>query len=56
MLCALQEVRRDGFMSTTTEHFKVYWYGEGSSHRGVGFAVPKKYAHLVKDARPVPNC
>ena len=35
ILCALQEVRRDGFMSTTTEHFKVYWYCEGAGHRGV---------------------
>ena len=55
MLCALQEIRRDGFMSTTTKHFKIYWYGECSGHRGVGFAVHKKFVHLVKAARSVPD-
>ena len=55
MICALQETRRDGFMSTTTEHYKIFWYGECSGHRGVGFAVHKKFVHLVKAARPVPN-
>ena len=36
-------------------HYKIYWYGECSSHRGVGFAVHKKFVHLVKSTRPVPN-
>ena len=27
-LCALQETRRDGFMSASTENFKIFWYGE----------------------------
>ena len=44
-LCALQEVRRDGFMSTLTENYKIYWFGEGSGHRGVGFAIHKRYVH-----------
>ena len=55
MICALQETRRDGFMSTLTENYKIYWYGECSGHRGVGFAVHKKFVHLVKNPRPVPN-
>lgn len=54
-VCALQEVRRDGSLSTTTSHYKIYWYGEHSGRGGVGFAVHKKYVHLVKDVRPVPN-
>ena len=32
-LCALQEVRRDGFTSTFTDNFKIYWFGEGSGQR-----------------------
>ena len=54
-VCALQEVRRDGFQSTTTSHYNIYWYGECSGRSGVGFAVHKKYVHLVKAVRPVPN-
>ena len=35
--CALQEIRRDGVMSTLTDNYKVYWFGEGSGQRGVGY-------------------
>ena len=51
-LCALQEVRRDGFTSTLTDNYKIYWFGEGSVQRGVGFALPKRYVHLVKAVHP----
>ena len=54
-LCALQEVRRDGFTSTFTDNFKVYWFGEGSGQRGVGFALHKHYVHLVKAVHPIPG-
>ena len=55
VLCALQETRRDGFMSTSTEHFQIFWYGECSGHRGVGFAIHKKFVHLVTATHGVPN-
>lgn len=54
-LCALQETRRDGFMSTTTDNFKIFWYGECSGHRGVGFAVHNKFVHLVTAVHGIPN-
>ena len=54
-LCALQEVRRDGFMNTVTDNYKIYWFGEGSGHRGVGFALHKRYVHLVKAVHPIPD-
>ena len=54
-LCALQETRRDGFMSTSTENFIIFWYGECSGHRGVGVAIHKKYAHLVSNTRGIPE-
>ena len=54
-LCALQETRRDGFMSASTENFKIFWYSECSGHRGVGVAVHKKYAHLVSNTRGIPE-
>ena len=54
-LCALQETRRDGFMSASTENFKIFWYGECSDHRGIGVAVHKKYAHLVSNTRGIPE-
>ena len=54
-LCALQEVRRDGFTSMFTDNFKIYWFGEGSGQRGVGFALHKHYVHLVKAVHPIPG-
>ena len=54
-LCALQETRRDGCLSVLTDNYKIYWYGECSGHRGVGFAVHRKFVHLVKDVRGIPN-
>jgi len=40
-ICALQETRRDGLLSTYTNNYKIFWYGECSGHRGVGFSVHK---------------
>ena len=54
-LCALQEVRRDGFKGVNTNNYAVYWFGECSGHRGVGFAVHKSFVHLVKDVHPIPG-
>lgn len=54
-ICALQEVRRDGFLSKRTTNYEIYWYGECSGSRGVGFAVHKKYAHLVTNVRGLPQ-
>ena len=54
-LCALQETRRDGFTSMCTTNYKIYWFGECSGHRGVGFALHKSYLHLVKAVHPVPG-
>ena len=54
-LCALQEVRRDGFKSVNTNNYAIYWFGECSGHRGVGFAVHKSFVHLVKDVHPIPG-
>ena len=54
-LCALQETRRDGFTSTLTTNYKIYWFGEGSGQRGVGFALHKRYVHLVEAVHPIPG-
>ena len=54
-LCALQETRRDGFTSICTNNFKIYWYGESSGQRGVGFALHKSYVHLVKAVHSIPG-
>ena len=54
-LCALQETRRDGFTSTFSNNYKIYWFGKGSGQRGVGFAIHKDYVHLVKSVHPVPG-
>ena len=52
-LCALQETRRDGFQSMFTNNYKIYWFGECPGHWGVGFAVHKKYIHLVQSVHPI---
>ena len=54
-ICALQEIRRDGLLSTHTKNYKIFWYGECSGHRGVGFAIHKKYVHLVSAVRGLPD-
>jgi len=54
-LCSLQEVRRQGCMSTKSENYKIYWYGEHSDRGGVGFAIKKQFVHLVKDVKGVPD-
>ena len=54
-ICALQETRRDGCLSVSTDNYKIYWYGECSGYCGVGFAVHKKFVHLVKEVRGIPN-
>ena len=46
-ICALQEVRRKGLESQSTKNYQVFWYGEQSGYGCVGFAVSKKYVHLV---------
>ena len=52
-VCALQEVRREGLESHSTKNYKIYWYGEQSGYGGVGFAVSKRFVHLVKKINPV---
>ena len=54
-VCALQEVRRTGLMSQMTKNYKIFWFGEHPGRGGVGFAVHKKFVHLVKTVRGVPN-
>ena len=54
-LCALQETRRDGFSSMVTSNYKIYWFGECSGYSGVGFALNKRYIHLVKGVHPFPG-
>ena len=54
-VCALQEVRREGFMSQTSKNYKIFWFGEHPGRGGVGFAVHTKFAHLVKTVRGVPD-
>ena len=54
-LCALQETRRDGFISTTTENYAIFTFGECSDHRGIGFAVHKRFAHLITATRGIPD-
>ena len=54
-VCALQEVRRVGFMSQTSKNYKIFWFGEHPGRGGVGFAVHTKFVHLVKTVRGVPD-
>ena len=54
-ICALQETRRDGFMSFKTEHYEVYYYGECSGKGGVGIAIHKRFLHLISAPRGIPN-
>ena len=54
-ICALQETRRDGFMSFKTEHYEVYYYGECSGKGGVGIAIHKRFLHLVSSPRGISN-
>ena len=55
LICALQETRRDGFKSETTENYEFFWYGECSGHRGVGFVIHKSIRHLVSSPRGIPD-
>ena len=54
-ICALQEIRRNGFYTTNTSNYCIYTFGECSGHRGVGFAVHKKFSHLIEAVRGVPE-
>ena len=54
-ICALQETRRDGFFNTTSKNYSIYTFGEYSGHRGVGVAIHKHYAHLITEARGIPQ-
>jgi len=42
---ALQETRRDSFMSFRTENYEVFYFGECSGSRSVGIAVHKRFLH-----------
>ena len=55
LICALQETRHDGFMSESTENFEIFWYGECSGQRGVGFAIHKSLRHLISAPRGIPE-
>ena len=54
-ICALQETRREGFMSFKTVHYVVYCFGEGSGKNGVGIAVHKRFIHLISTKRGIPD-
>ena len=54
-MCALQETRRDGFFSNSSENYTILTFGECSGRSGVGFAVHKRLAHLITSARGVPE-
>jgi len=54
-MCALQETRRDGFFSTTSDNYMIFTFGESSGHRGIGFAIHKRYAHLITETRGIPE-
>ena len=53
-ICALQEIRRDGFYTTNTSNYCIYTFGECSGYRGVGFAV-HNISHLIEAVRGVPE-
>ena len=55
LLCALQETRRDGFKNETTANFEIFWYGECSGQRGVGFVIHKSLRHLISAPRGIPD-
>ena len=46
-MCALQETRRDGFTTTSSDNYTIFTFGECSGHSGVGFAIHKRFAHLL---------
>ena len=54
-ICALQEVRRNGLLSTYTKNYKVYWFGECKVHRGVGSSVHKNDENLISAVRGLPE-
>ena len=54
-VCALQEVRRSGLLSRSSENYKIFWFGEHTGRGGVGFAVHNRFVHLVKAVRGVPD-
>ena len=54
-ICALQETRREGFISTSTTNYAIFTFGECSGKYGVGFAIHKRYEHLITEKRGIPN-
>ena len=42
-------------MSTRTENYEMFCYGECNGHRGVGFAVHKRGTHLIAVTRRIPD-
>ena len=54
-ICARQETRRNGLLSFKTENYQVYYYGECSGKGGVGFAIHKRFLHLISSPRGIPQ-
>ena len=54
-ICALQETRRDGFLSFKTDNYIVYYFGECSGKNGVGIAVHNRFTHLISSPRGIPS-
>ena len=52
-ICALQEIRRDGFFTFKTENYVVHYFGECSGRYGVGFAVHERLEHLTSAPRGI---
>ena len=46
-ICAPQETRRNGFYATPSKNFLIYTFGEREGHYGVGFAINKRFEHLI---------
>ena len=52
-MCALQETRRDGFTTTSSDNYAIFTFGECSGCSGVGFAIHKRFAHLLVSTRGI---
>jgi exonuclease III len=42
-------------VSKTSKNYKIFWFGEHTGRGGVGFAVHKKFVHLVRAVRGFPD-
>jgi len=54
-MCTARDPRRDGFFRNSSDNYIIFTFGEHTRKHGIGFAINKRFSHLITEARGIPD-